>query len=147
MLCISKVVHNSLIRRLNQKLLGFVFPWWVFCCLQYCGSSFWHCAVCCHPLLYVRSGPEPECSPPASYFPRTYILCIWMWAFRTAILRTSVKISAGYCKAVDSGDSPPSVIVPAGASLFICTTSGWCDLRQRGRCYFCRNRSCWSGRL
>ena len=110
-------------------------------------SSSWHCAVHCHPVLHVRSGPETECSLPASYFPRTYVLSNCMWAFRRAILGSSIKISAGCCKAMNSGDLPPSVIVPAGAGIFICTTGGWCDLRQRGRWYLCRNRSCWSGRL
>lgn len=63
------------------------------------------------------------------------------WAFRRAILCTSVKNSTGHC---NLGNSPSNMIAPPGVSLLLCKTSGWCDLRQRRRCYLCWNRSCWS---
>lgn len=64
------MVHNGLIRGLNQELMGFVFHdefSVVF-------SSSWHCAVCFHPLPGVGSGPGSECSPPASYSPWAYVI-------------------------------------------------------------------------
>lgn len=146
MLCISKVVHRGWIRRLNQKLLGFVFPWWVFRCLQYRGSLVIDIVLYVATLYFMLDLDLSQSTLlQLCIFPRlTYFVS---WACRRVILGTSGKISTGYCKAMNFGDSPPIVIVPAGASLFICTTSGWCDLRQKGRCYLCRNRSCWTGKL
>lgn len=53
-LWVSKVVHNSLIRRFNQKLLRFLFPWWDFCCLQYPGCLVLGIALYVATLYYMR---------------------------------------------------------------------------------------------